>query len=939
MKPEDLETWRQADAVFDQLLDLPAPARAGALADMSLPPAVRARVDALLQADADSRGLLDAKLPGANIASQPLRGRRFGRWTLTDELGRGGMAVVYRGECINEGSKRQAAIKLLTLTALGSGGLERFRQEQAILARLNHPHIAPLFDAGVADDGTPWLAMALVDGVRIDHWCAQQQLGVQARMTLFVDVCRAVAHAHANLVIHRDLKPSNVLVDREGHVRLLDFGIARQTDFSADAVTVTEWRALSPHYAAPEQFVGAPAAIGMDVYGLGALLYHLLVGRPPRASGDAVDELPTAPSRAQPLHSGTAMALDVRARESLRGDLDAIALKCLQPRPEQRYASVGELIDDVERWQTLRVVRARTPSAAYRMGRFVVRHRLAAIATTALLLTILVGAATAFWQAGIAARQAARAERERQRAEQSLRFVEGLLLNEDRSAPRGQLPDTATLLERGARETERAFAGDAEGEARMLSLIGRVLTRTERYDAGIPMLQRAFNLQSQHLPADDPRVIDAALVLTEAELAKEPAPNAAQRQRLRQSLDRLGTNAGTMGTQQGRHAGRILAMLANLDDRSGDTELSVTGYDRAIELLRADAATTPDVLAAALSGRGSLLAKLRRSESSLRDLRESLVLMRLARGDQHWDTVEAMRVLGIAQVHANDPAARDTLQQALALADAIAPEPNLLAADIAGWLAARESTYGGRPDLALPIYQRVLDIRSRLLGPGHPETLRARGDLGTVARAAGDYARAETELTAVLDSFNASGQQQSVNFGILQRALAALYLDRGELDRATASIAESRRVLASLVPAVEPYVVAPVAGQILLLRGHVEAACSEFDRGLTAAASLPTTDQNRLGIEQMAADCWRRSSRLDAAGKLLDDVAERAQSGLAPAHPRIGAILLARAELALARGDQSQARVLLKQAESILLPWQGTPQWQRDDVASLRRRL
>ncbi|MDZ4814042.1 MAG: serine/threonine-protein kinase [Pseudomonadota bacterium] len=933
LSADALEVWRQADAAFDRLLDTPAAERIAALESMHLAPPVQKRVFALLQADTDSVGMLDAQMPAPSTPASPLRGRRFGRWTLCDELGRGGMAVVYRGECTTPDSTRQAAIKLLTMGALGGGGMDRFRQEQSILARLNHPHIAPLFDAGIADDGTPWLAMALVDGVRIDRWCREHVLCVRDRIRLFLDVCKAVAHAHANLVIHRDLKPSNVMVDREGHVRLLDFGIARQSDLAADAPTLTEWRALSPHYAAPEQFSGAPAAIGMDIYGLGALLYHLLVGRPPRAGTDALDELPTAPSRMQPLNDATPMALDARTTESLRGDLDAIVLKCLQPQPAQRYATVGELIDDIERWQTQRVVRARSPSARYRFGRFLLRHRRSAIAGVALLLAILIGAAAAIWQAGIAARQAQRAQVEKQRAEQSLQFVEGLLLNEDRSSPRGTLPDTATLLERGARDTAAAFADDPEGEARMLSLIGRVLTRTERFETGLPMLRRAFELRNQHLTPNDSRVIEAALVLTEAEIARNPMPTDAQRRRLSASLDRLDARRNSAD------AGRMLAALANLSDRAGDVERSLADYDRAISMLRSDHETKPELLAEALSGRGSLLAKLKRTEPGLRDLQESLQLTRRAHGDQHWDTVDALRVLGIAQVHANQAQARATLQQALSLADAIAPEPNLMSADIAGWLGARESSHGGRPDLAVPIYQRVVAIRTKLLGAQHPETLRARGDLGTVARAAGDHALAERELAEVRRSYDEAGQQQSVNYGILLRTLATLYLDRGELDRAERTVAESRKLLSVLVPTVEPYVVAPIAGQLLLLRGHPDAACTEFERGLGASAGLPTTDQNRLGIEQMAADCWRRLGRLDDAGKLLDDVAMRAHIGLAPGHPRIGSIALARAELALARGDEPGALGLLRDAESILLAWRGTPKWQRDEITRLRTHL
>ncbi len=936
-KPEaedQIQQWREADRIFDQLLDLAPALRTAALDAMQLSDPVAERVRALLRADADVDSVLDqASIAVASEPGNSLRGRRFGRWTLTEEIGRGGMAVVYRGEAQTAGSVQIAAVKLLSLAAIGTGGLDRFRQEQAILARLNHPHIASLYEAGIASDGTPWLAMALVDGVRIDDWCRQQALDLHGRMKLFLDVCRAVAYAHANLVIHRDLKPSNVLVDREAHVRLLDFGIARQSDVLSEAPTLTQWRALSPHYAAPEQFSGAAAATSMDIYGLGALLYQLLVGRPPRSDVSDLHELPTAPSRADVQPKLGPLLAQNSARQLLRGDIDAIVLRCLAPEPADRYATVGELIDDIERWQTHRVVRARAPTASYRLGRFLVRHRRVTMAAIALLLTILIGAGSAFWQAGRAERQAALAELQRQRAEQSLAFVESLLLNEDRTRPRGSLPDTATLLERGARNSAEAFRDDPEGEARMLALIGRVLTRTERFEAAVPMLERAYELRRRHLAPGDPRIVDAALALNAAEVAQLGRVDDSQRQRLNALLEQSSPRLPDP------ERARLLAALANLSDREGATDAALADYDRAVQLLRNSADVHPDALADILAGRGSLLAKLRQVDPSLRDLREVLELRRRSHGDGHWDTVEALRVLGIAEVHANHPEAGATLQRALELADSIAPEPNLTSADIAGWLAARQSSHGGRPDLAVPIFQRVVAIRTQLLGADHPETLRARGDLGTVARAAGEYTLAEQELTGVLAIMQTSAQTRSVNHGILQRNLAALYLDQGKLRRARTAIARAQRVLAELAPAIEAYAVPPIAGQLSLLEGDINAACAEFERGARSSAGLPAADQNRLGVEQAAADCWRRQGKLEQARSALDDIARRAEAGLAAGHPRIGMIALARGWLALASSDRDAARRRLSEARQILDPWPGTPGWQRQELRELRRQI
>lgn len=931
----EAELWRQADACLDQLLDIAPALRATTLASMNLSDELRARVHQLLSADAEHFGPLERDLALPDATPSPLLGRQLGCWTLMEEVGRGGMAVVFRGESSAQGIKRQAAIKLLTLGALDAHGLERFRQEQKILARLNHPHIASLIDSGRAEDGTPWLAMPFVEGLRIDHWCAQKHIDLAGRMQLFLEVCRTVAYAHANLIIHRDLKPSNVLVDGDGHVRLLDFGIARQTDIDLEAPTLTQWRALSPQYAAPEQFVGAPAAITMDVYGLGALLYHLLVGRPPRRQHDSPHTQPTAPSRAIP---DTPSPSSLRGNP-LRGDLDAITLRCLEIDPAQRYASVGELIDDVSRWQTRRVVRARRGGAGYRMQRFALRYwRGLAVAGLALAL-ILLGTGLSLWQAGIAARQALRAEQQRLRAEQALGFVEDLLLNADRSVPRGQLPSTERLLTRGAENIGSAFVDDPEGEARILSLIGRILVRAERFDQGLPMLTRAFELRRDNLGTRDARVVDAALNLADAELASNGVVSDSLRQRLHQLLDeRLLLPQQLPLPGMGSDAGRLLAALANLADRSNDFDQSIEQYDRAIEWLRSDSATAPEALAAALAGRGSLLAKVNQTEAGLADLDENLRLLRARYGAQHWNTIEALRLLGIAQFHANQPTARETLQLALSSSESITREPNLLWADLAGWYAAWMAAYDGRPDLAIPIYQKVVAVRTELLGVTHAETLRARGDLGTVARAAGALTLAAESLDGVLDELAKQDKSESVNFGILLRTKANLQLDRGELLQAEQLITQARAVLSKSIPTAEAFITAPISGQILLGQGKTEQACKEFERGMQAAKNLPDTDQNRLGIEQLSGDCWRRLGRWDDARTLLDDVAQRAQRGLSAGHPRLGALALARAELAWARGEREAARSLLRDAKAILDPWPGTSPTQRAELRAFEQR-
>src|SRR5690606_26946294 len=424
MTQAERDAWVRADRVLDELLDLPPDARRAHLARLDVDGPLRKRVERLLAAMEAGDGLLDH--PGRMLPSPPedaLRGRRLGRWRLGRETGRGGVAVVYRALSVEGPPGQCAAVKVLTLGALADAGRDQFLREQQMLLRLRHPYIAPLHDAGIADDGTPWLAMALVEGVRIDQWCDGQALDAHARVRLVLQVCEAVAHAHRSLVIHRDIKPSNVMVDEDGRVRLLDFGIARFGDGGGER-TATALRALTPEYAAPEQFHGAPATTSMDVYGIGALLYRLLAGVPPRPPG-ARDGATTGqpPSRAARGDAGPAGRLP----RALRGDLDAIVMKALAQEPAARYPGVDALADDLRRWLDGRAVRAQPPGPWYRLRKFAGRNRLAVAASLALLLALGAGVAATLWQAGIARQEAARAHREAERSQAQLAYLRSVL--------------------------------------------------------------------------------------------------------------------------------------------------------------------------------------------------------------------------------------------------------------------------------------------------------------------------------------------------------------------------------------------------------------------------------------------------------------------------------------------------------------------------------
>jgi eukaryotic-like serine/threonine-protein kinase len=451
MRPEERALWQAADAELDRLLDLSPTERQNALLGMQ--PALQARVQRLLSAHA-AQGPLDTPLPepGARVPA------RIGDWRIGEELGRGGMAVVYAAERDVAGGAQRGALKLLTVGALAADGRRRFLREQAVLARLDHPRIAALLDAGVLPDGTPWLVMQRIDGERIDRWVRQRRVLPRRIVQLGLQLCEAVAYAQRRLVVHRDLKPGNILVDGDGGVRLLDFGIARLLDEAGSVeATATAMRVLTPQYAAPEQFRGEDSGTAVDVFGLGAVLHHLLTGQPARG-GAEFGTRRLRPSRLA-AESG---ALEAGQRglfeRELRGDLEAILLCALDPEPARRYPDAAALADDLRRWLEQRPVRAARAGRLHLAALFLRRHRAAAGFAAVLALSIGLGLGATFWQAQRAQQQAGLAAAQAERATAAREFLVSLFLAADPLQTGGVVRDTGEVFRRAA-ERLRADPG------------------------------------------------------------------------------------------------------------------------------------------------------------------------------------------------------------------------------------------------------------------------------------------------------------------------------------------------------------------------------------------------------------------------------------------------------------------------------------------------
>jgi eukaryotic-like serine/threonine-protein kinase len=419
-----------------------------------------------------------------------------GPYRLLGELGHGGMASVWLAERTDMLHSRQVALKLPHGAWHRAGLAERLAREREILATLNHPNIATLFDAGVDAEGRPWLALEFVQGERIDAYCAQRDLGVPERLRLFLQVALAVAHAHANLVVHRDLKPSNILVTPQGRVKLLDFGIAKllAQDLAAETeLTHRIGRALTPDYAAPEQLLGQPIGTSADVYALGVVLFELLAGERPYtvARGPQGELQARLAQQRPPRPSDAAVALGSARQRALRGDLDTIVLKALKFEPAERYATVAALADDIERHLDGRPVLAQPDRVAYRVRKFVLRHRWSVAAAGVLMLSIVIGAAAALWQAHRADLQRDVALLEQQRAAAYAEFMTVLL----QDAGRPDQPLTPTqMLERGVAMLDRSVDTDEAVAAPMWYELSRIHLMFMQTDREVALLERSAAL-------------------------------------------------------------------------------------------------------------------------------------------------------------------------------------------------------------------------------------------------------------------------------------------------------------------------------------------------------------------------------------------------------------------------------------------------------------
>ena len=510
--------------------------------------------------------------PDDPTVREDLSGQLFGHWRLVQRIARGGLATVYLAHRDDGNYDQRAAFKVLRRGLDTDDLIARFRAERQILSALDHPAIANILDGGALDDGRPYLVLEYIDGVPINEYCVRNDVSVRGRVRLILEVLRALHHAHRHLIVHRDIKPSNILVTGEGHVALLDFGIAKLLDPSAlpgaTTMTRTGMSLLTPGYCSPEQRAGEPVTTASDVYQAGAVLYELLTGRRPRTTGAAAGDDVTPPSRSQS---------DLPTQREIAGDLDAIVGKAMRADPTARYASADDMEADLKRYLDGKPVLARPDTLRYRFVKFNRRYRW--VLPTALATVIAIGAYV-FTLTNY--NEQLRIEQQRAAAAQA--FLIDILSSPDPFRPADpELGSDITVIETldlGVKRLETELLDDPELRASVLVSISDVYASLDRYEQAIALREEALNIERGVFGEPSEPVLVSLRMLTGEYLKVDEYEKAAEyaQEQLRLAREIYPSGAPTIGVAE--------AAAAAVAGRIGDFEESRTLFERSIEKMR-----------------------------------------------------------------------------------------------------------------------------------------------------------------------------------------------------------------------------------------------------------------------------------------------------------------------------------------------------------------
>lgn len=871
--------------------------------------------------------------------------KQIGPYRVLRSLGHGGMGSVYLGEHIDQDLQRRVALKVLRTARHDPDVLRRFRVERRILGALQHANIATLFEGGTTDDGQPYVAMEFVDGLDLLAYAQQNRLSVEARLELFVKVCRAVAHAHRTLVVHRDLKPSNVLVNAAGEPKLLDFGIAKlldaETDDDADELVATRTGhvLMTPEYSSPEQVRGEAITTGTDVYALGVLLYELLTGERAQArAGTSMQELLSVVCERTPPTASVAVRRsqddksrpDTRSRWSRRlaGDVDTILATAMQKDPARRYATAEAFAEDIENHLRGMPVAARPDTLAYRTRKFVMRNRLPVLAAVVVVVTaVLFAVVTAHDNRTIQAQletirgqnETIKRERDVARNQSAVadHVVEFLASLYEMAAPdpdRAETLRARELLDRGARRIARELAGLPAQRAPLQLAMGRAYIALGLYREAEPMLVAAEQTYAQ-LGRDHAAHREAQFWLAGWLLAT--GDTKAGEQLLRKSWQPakgdLALSPVTIASRQATLAG-WLRDSGRFDDA---LQLVVSARGIAVGVLPqlAVAGTDLDVVEAGILRDQGQVGKAR-------EMTEAAIARAEQRdGQGHGRHAAMYRELGQMQRDLGDlEGATVALQQALDIDRKLSGDEHpdvdaslfavaMLQVDRGEWQAARD------------LLREVLERDERRFGERHPYPALTKGQLATVLGNLGKWQEAEPLFEQAL-----ALQRELLPVGHPEIAttlgnFGSFYNRQRRYDEAAVKFEEALQLRLRAFEPTHPTVLTArqQVAVVELGRGNMAAAEQQFRTLLKLRRQVRGEHAETAGSLLSLATCLARRGNPKEAIPLFQESAAMFRRTLVAGHETTARPLLgeALAQLRMTSGASPRAEELLREAEAL----------------------
>ena len=901
--------WNEIDALLDEALDRP-PEDWTTFLDQACGdrPALRAEVESLLAAEVDAPDFLEQEAmtfaapayepeEGESIADDPLAApsHRVGPYRLEEEIGRGGMSRVFRAERADGGFDQTVAVKLLRIGLDTEAARRRFRLEQQVLAKLQHPHIAALLDGGLTEDDVPYLVMEHVDGRPITTYCDDHQLPLPERIELLCDVGDALQHAHKNLVVHRDLKPSNVLVTPAGTVKLLDFGIAKLLDDTDASITLPQTRTgvrpMTPAYAAPEQVRGEAVSTATDVYQMGVLTYEVLTGHRPFAFSDRRDveeailetrphrpsavvcqslpeadsdetDRPTTPEAISEARGTTPREL----RHRLEGDLSTIVRTAMRKDEDRRYASVEMLVGDLERYCEGQPIEARSASLEYRARKFVQRNRLGVSIAAAFVGLILTFGLLLF-------QQRERAQQEAQKAEIVSSYLVDLF---DAGAPAGAgTPVTAQTLVRRGLDRAARLEDRPVVQAEMLDALGQASRGIGEWEQADSLLQRALALRRRHLEPPHPDLVASLLHVADTKWSERRPWEARPLYEEALGMSRhLGANAYRPG---------ILEGLAETMSQQGTPDSAEVLMRRVIELRRRTLGDRYHELPLDQMDLARIVQRQGNHEEAEALYRAGLRQMQRRDGYTPTERVEAYNNFGdLLRNREKTAAAATYYRRALTLAS------RTMGRDHPRARRARDHLYEtlirrGRYEDALGLARTNLEIAATRYAPPHPAITDAYQQVGHLLDNMGRSAEAEPILRRTAAMRRAERGPNHIQTHNSQVRYALCLVERGHLNRAETLLRDSETGLEQAPSDSTTVDLTRMEAILLVGKGRLHAEREEWDAARSALNRGYRLRRRQVGIRaplsqralRALAEVYERAGQPEQAATYRDSLMAR----------------------------------------------------------------